>query len=90
MTVPERATFQMNTAKIFDDNINSEGPQFQEEVKVLQYVLKKTISLCEYDKFNKMFLEIPASAWTDEFKVFASDSKLMQKGENTFIEELKV
>ena len=77
-------------AKIFDDKVNAEGLDFQKEVKALQDVLKKTISFCEHDKINNTFLEIPVSPWNDAFKVFDSDCKLMQKGENSFIAELKV
>ena len=77
-------------AKIFNEKVTAEGPEFKQEVKFLQSVLNKTVSFCQYDiKQNKSFLEIPASAWNNNFRIFESDCKLLLKEEITFIDELK-
>ena len=77
-------------AKIFNEKVIAEGPEFKQEVIFLQNVLNKTVSFCQHGiKQNKSFLEIQSSDWNNAFRIFESDCKLLLKEEITFIDELK-
>ena len=76
-------------AKIFDDKVLAEGPEFMQEVYQYQTILNKTTSFCMNGVKQSPYLEIPASAWSDGFRILESDCKIMLKDEITFIDELK-
>lgn len=76
--------------KIFDKKVEKEGPEFQNEVEVLQNAFEKTSLYCNQKNITGNYIEFTATKWNNAFKLSETDCKILRKGENPFIAELKV
>ena len=76
--------------KLFDYKVEAEGPDFKDEVRYFETILKQVRSFCDHSRVPGDQLEVQATAWNDNFLVFKSDCDLMKLGEKEFLNDLRI
>ena len=75
--------------KLFEYKVEAEGPDFKDEVRHFETILKQVRSFCDHSKAPTDQLKVQATAWNDNFIVSKSDCDLMKLGEIKFINNLR-